>query len=136
MMGPFIYISTVITHLFGGSCGREGTAIQMGGSIADQFARLLRFTRNDRKLILISGISAGFSAVFGTPLAGIIFGWEVVSIGKLKNKALLPAIVTAFIADFTCKQIGIQHTPYSIPFVPSIMLDRIFWSVLAAFVLV
>ena len=78
IMTPFIYMSTVITHLFGGSAGREGTAVQMGGSIADQLARFFKFDANDRKLILIAGVAGGFSAVFGTPLAGIVFGWEVV----------------------------------------------------------
>lgn len=120
IMTPFIYMSTVITHLFGGSAGREGTAVQMGGSIADQFARFFKFDVTDRKLILIAGIAGGFSAVFGTPLAGIVFGWEVVNIGKIKNKAILPSIITAIIADFACKQCGIEHTHYTISFVPEI----------------
>jgi H+/Cl- antiporter ClcA len=131
IMAPLIYISTVITHLFGGSAGREGTAIQMGGSIADQFAKRFKFDAADRKLILIAGIAAGFSAVFGTPVAGIVFGLEVVNIGKLKFKALVPSILTAIIADVVCKQCGIHHTNYSIPFVPQLCVSGILFSILA-----
>lgn len=73
-MAPLVFISTVISHLFGASVGREGTAVQMGASIADQFTRLFRLTPDSRRLVLMAGISAGFSSVFGTPLAGAIFG--------------------------------------------------------------
>ncbi|HET6224809.1 MAG TPA: voltage-gated chloride channel family protein [Bacteroidia bacterium] len=131
IMAPFIYLTTVVTHLFGGSAGREGTAVQMGGSMADQFARLLKFNTSDRKLILIAGIAAGFSAVFGTPLAGIVFGWEVVDIGKSKNKSFIPSAIAAIIADLTCKQCAIQHTPYNIPFVPDFNWQGILWAVFA-----
>lgn len=131
IMAPFIYITTVITHLFGGSAGREGTAIQMGGSIADQFAKLFKFDEADRKLVLITGISAGFAGVFGTPVAGIIFGWEVVNIGRLKNKAIIPSIISAFIADVTCRQCGIHHTQYVIPFVADITVSRILFAIFA-----
>lgn len=131
IMAPLIYLSTVVTHLFGGSAGREGTAIQMGGSIADQFARLFQLNTDERKLLLIAGISAGFAAVFGTPLAGIIFGWEVVNIGRLKNKAILPSILAAYIADSTCKQCGIQHTSYTINVVPEIAVSGILFAIFA-----
>jgi H+/Cl- antiporter ClcA len=131
IMAPLIYISTVITHLFGGSAGREGTAIQMGGSIADQFAKRFKFNAADRKLILIAGIAAGFSAVFGTPVAGIIFGLEVVNIGKSKLKAFVPSILTAVIANIVCTQCGIHHTHYSISFIPQLSLSGILFSILA-----
>lgn len=131
LMTPFIYISTVLTHLFGGSAGREGTAVQMGGSLADQFALLFKFGKEDRKLILITGIAAGFAAVFGTPLAGIVFGWEVVHLGRIKNRAIPPAILASFIAHYTCLLWGIHHTPYAIPFVPEITVNGILLAVLA-----
>lgn len=131
IMAPFIYITTVVTHLFGGSAGREGTAVQMGASLADQFALLLRFGKEDRKLILITGIAAGFAAVFGTPLAGIIFGWEVVQLGRLKNKAIIPSILAAFLANRTCLFWGIHHTSYIVPVVPEISLSGVWFAVLA-----
>ncbi len=131
IMAPLIYISTVVTHLFGGSAGREGTAIQMGGSIADQFAKLLKFDAAERKFILMAGIAAGFAAVFGTPLAGIVFGLEIVNIGKLKYKAIVPCILTAFLADLVCKQCGINHTHYSILYVPALSVSGILFSILA-----
>lgn len=131
IMVPFIYASTVITHLFGGSAGREGTAVQMGGSIADQFARFFKFDTRDRKLMLIAGIAGGFSAVFGTPLAGIVFGWEVVSIGKIKNKAILPSIITAIVADLMCTFCGIEHTHYHISFVPGLNWQGVLLAIMA-----
>lgn len=130
-MAPFIYISTVVTHLFGGSAGREGTAVQMGGSLADQFALLFKFGKEDRKLILITGIAAGFAAVFGTPFAGIVFGWEVVRLGRFRNKAIVPTVIAAFIADYTCTLWGIHHTTYLISVVPDIHFTGILLSVLA-----
>ncbi|MGC2924881.1 chloride channel protein, partial [Enterococcus faecium] len=75
---------TITTHLFGGSVGREGTAVQMGGALADNTARLYRLDKAEREILIISGISAGFSSVFGTPLAGTLFGLEVLAIGKVR----------------------------------------------------
>lgn len=75
-MAPLVYIGTVLTHLFGGSAGREGTGVQMGGAIADQFSRLFRMRRRDHRLMVAIGISAGFASVFGTPLAGAVLAWK------------------------------------------------------------
>src|SRR5690606_10600557 len=69
-MAPFVYVGTIATHLFGGSAGREGTALQMAGAIADQFSKPLRLTPNERKVLIIAAVAAGFGSVFGTPLAG------------------------------------------------------------------
>lgn len=117
-MAPLIYIGTVITHLFGGSAGREGTAIQMGGAIVDQLSKILKLDKRDRKIVIIMGISAGFASVFGTPLAGAIFALEVMVIGRMRYDAILPSFLAAIIADYICSAWGVPHTHYHIDLVP------------------
>lgn len=128
-MAPLILFGTLVTHLFGGSAGREGTAVQMGGAIADQFTKLFRLNKDDRKILLIMGISAGFASVFGTPLAGAVFAIEIMFLGRVKYKALLPGLLAAIIADYTCKLWNVSHTHYSIPFVPKLQFDTILWCI-------
>ena len=124
-MAPLIYIGTVITHLFGGSAGREGTAVQMGGAIADQFSRLFKLQPHDRKTMLIVGISAGFASVFGTPLAGAVFALEVVIVGRIRYEAILPSFLAAVFAHGCCLLWGVAHTHYSIPFVPELTVANV-----------
>ena len=127
-MAPLVLFGTLVTHLFGGSAGREGTAVQMGGAIADQFTKLFRFSNDDRRILIIIGISAGFASVFGTPLAGSIFALEVLIVGRMRYEALLPSLLTALVADYTCHAWQIAHTHYSIPVVPAMHVDSLLWT--------
>ena len=129
-MAPMVLLGTLITHLFGGSAGREGTAIQMSTSIADQFTKWFGLDKGERKIILICGISAGFASVFGTPLAGAIFAIEVLFFSKINYKSIFPSFLVAYIAYFTVEFLPVAHTHYSIPFVPNITIEALFWSLL------
>lgn len=113
-MTPLILITTVITHLFGGSAGREGTAVQMGGSISSLFAKWYKLKPEDKRIILMCGMAAGFGAVFGTPVAGTIFALEVLAIGRIRYDALVPCLIASLLADIICSSCGIHHTHYSI----------------------
>jgi len=115
-MTPLILFTTVITHLFGGSAGREGTAVQMGGSIAAQFGKLFKLPPQQLQILLMCGMAAGFAAVFGTPVAGAIFALEVLYIGRIKYTALIPCLIAAIIAHITCIYCGIHHTQYTIAY--------------------
>ncbi|MCP4520821.1 MAG: voltage-gated chloride channel family protein [Cytophagales bacterium] len=117
-MAPLVLFGTIMTHLFGGSAGREGTAVQMGASISDQLTRIFRLKPRDRKMIVIAGISAGFAAVFGTPLAGAIFGLEVYFIGKMRYTAIIPSFFAAIVGNYTThhlvEYLGMNHTHYDV----------------------
>ncbi|HEX3356368.1 MAG TPA: voltage-gated chloride channel family protein [Tepidisphaeraceae bacterium] len=114
-MAPLVLIGTVITHLFGGSAGREGTAIQMGGSIASTVARAFKLPARDTRTLLMVGIAAGFGAVFGTPLTGAIFAIEVLAIGRMNYESLLPCLIASIVGDWTTTLCGINHTHYHVP---------------------
>ncbi|UEG51856.1 voltage-gated chloride channel family protein [Mucilaginibacter daejeonensis] len=113
-MSPIILLTTVLTHLFGGSAGREGTAVQIGGSIAHLFGKWYRLSVQDMQLLLTSGVAAGFGAVFGTPLTGALFALEVLAIGRMQYNALLPALIGAVAGDYTVAAWGVHHTAYQI----------------------
>ncbi|MFV8336625.1 voltage-gated chloride channel family protein [Flavobacterium sp. RSP29] len=131
-MAPLVLFGTLITHLFGGSAGREGTAVQMGGAIADQFTRIFKLDNTDRKTLIILGISAGFASVFGTPLAGALFALEVLYFSKISYKSIPLSFFTAYIAYFTVEFWQVKHTHYSIPILPEMSFTTLFWIIPAS----
>ncbi len=131
-MAPLVYIGTVLTHLFGGSAGREGTGVQMGGAIADFMSRVFRMHPYDRKIMIQIGIGAGFASVFGTPLAGAVFALEVIIVGRMRYDAILPIFLASFFANYACHAWGIKHTVYHITQVPELGVDILLWVLLAS----
>lgn len=119
-MTPLVLITTIITHLFGGSAGREGTAVQMGGSLAQMIGKWLKLNETDTQTVLTAGIAAGFGAVFGTPLTGAVFAMEVLTIGRVQYNALLPCLIAGITGDITVAAWGVHHTPYHIDIIPVI----------------
>jgi H+/Cl- antiporter ClcA len=119
-MAPMVLVGTVLTHLFGGSAGREGTAVQMGASLADAIAHRFRLRGLLRRELLAAGIAGGFGSVFGTPIAGVLFGLEVVTIGHVEYHALVPALVASLVGDMVTRALGVVHTAY--PAVPALPL--------------
>ena len=134
LMAPLVFISTLLTHVAGGSAGREGTAVQMGGAIADQFTTLFKLSSAERKTILIMGVSAGFAAVFGTPWAAAVFALEIMSFKKIKFENIIPSFIAAFGAHYICLAWMVQHTAYSIDIIPSITASTISWTMLAGII--
>ncbi|EJL23474.1 voltage-gated chloride channel family protein [Novosphingobium sp. AP12] len=113
-MAPLIFFGTVATHLFGGSAGREGTAVQLGGTLASGFGRILKLDAETTRTLLMTGIAAGFGAVFGTPIAGAVFALEVLAIGRVEYPALVPCLVAALVGDWTCLAWGVHHGVYHV----------------------
>ena len=131
-MAPLVLLATVATHLFGGSAGREGTAVQTGATFADALARPLRLPPEDRTLLLMAGMAAGFGSVFGTPLAGAVFGMEVLAFGRLRADALVPCLVASVVGDLACRATGIHHGAYDAPKAFGLTPATLLWTVFAA----
>ena len=134
LIAPLVFISSLLTHVAGGSAGREGTAVQMGGAIADQFTALFKLNAAERKTILIMGVSAGFAAVFGTPFAAAVFALEIMSFRKIKFENIIPSFLAAFGANYICLAWMVKHTIYSIDIIPSITVSTISWTMLAGII--
>jgi len=133
-MAPLVLFGTILTHFFGGSAGREGTAVQIGGAIADRFTKVLKLSKRDRQIVLIAGISAGFAAVFGTPLAGGIFALEVLTLGRIRLDAIVPSFMAAVFADYFCQFWNVSHTHYYIDSVAEMTPVNLMWSLLAGII--
>lgn len=122
-MAPLIFLSTLITHLFGGSAGREGAALQLGGSIGNGIGRFFRFDEKDKHIMIMCGMSAAFSALFGTPMAAAIFSMEVVSVGIMHYSALVPCVVSSLIAHAIASNAGAVAETFIIKEVPAFTIS-------------
>ena len=112
-MAPAIVGTTLMSHLGGASVGREGTALQMGGALADQFSRWVTLDEDEHRTLLLCGVSAGFAAVFGTPIAAAVFTLEFV---RLRTWAIIPCLATAFLADLVGRKLfHATHADYRLP---------------------
>lgn len=124
---PLIFVSTVITHLFGGSSGREGAALQIGGSIASYVGTHIKLDEKDQRIITMCGMAAGFSALFGTPVAAVVFAMEVVSVGVMYYSAIVPCIIASAVGAYIASVFDIAPTSFSIiGSIPTIELLTIF----------
>lgn len=121
-MAILTFIFTVLTHLSGGSAGREGTAVQIGGALTNKVANIFKMEHKEKRILIMSGISAAFGSVFGTPLAGTFFGMEVCFIGKLSYEAMIYCFISSYAANFVTESLGINHTVHLIKSVPSITI--------------
>ena len=130
-MAPLVLFGTLLTHLCGGSAGREGTAVQIGGSISDQFTKIFKLRDTERKLLLIIGISGGFAAVFGTPIAGAIFAIEMMLVGRMRYETLLPSLIAAVFSNYICLLWGVHHTVYVIDQVPFMNIENLLIAIFA-----
>lgn len=131
-MAPLIFLSTLITHLFGGSAGREGAALQLGGSIGSKVGFLFRLDEKDKHVMIMCGMSAAFSSLFGTPLAAAIFSMEVVSVGIMHYSALVPCVIASLVAHGIATMAGAAPETFVIAQIPDFtVLSAIIISILA-----
>ena len=121
--GPLIFISTALTHLTGGSAGREGAAIQLGGSIANLLGRWIHLDEEDRHVIVMCGMSAAFSALFGTPMAAAVFSMEVVSVGVMYYTALMPCMISSLIASLFAAGMGVTPEAFHVVNIPELSVE-------------
>ena len=118
LMAPLIFVATIITHFCGGSAGREGAALQMGGSIGNTIGRIFHIKEKDRKVFVMSGMSAAFSAVFGTPMAAAIFPMEMISVGVMHYAALVPCVLSSLVANMFAINMGINPEAFHLTDIP------------------
>jgi len=111
-MAPLVLGGTLLTHLFGGSAGREGTAVQMGATLSDQLSKFFKIEAFERKILLVTGAGAGFGAAIGTPWAGVIFGMEVIQVGRLTPFAAIECIIASFVGYYTTVFLKAPHSEY------------------------
>jgi H+/Cl- antiporter ClcA len=131
-LAPLVFFGTILTHLFGGSAGREGTAVQMGGTIADQFGAVFKRAQLNRKILIRMGVAAGFAGVFGTPLTGLLFALELDRKIKFNVAGFAPVLLASFLADYSCQFWGVGHTQYIVGQLPDFSFQSVGLVLLAA----
>lgn len=129
LLAPAIFLGTVITHLLGGSAGREGAALQLGGSVATLFGKVFRLNEKDRHILTMCGMSAVFAAVFGTPMGACVFAVEVVCVGRIMSAALFPCMVSAVTGFGAAKLLGAHAEHFNVEQVPEFGVEAL-WQVL------
>lgn len=128
ILAPLVFIGTLLTHLFGGSAGREGAALQLGGSIGYNIGKILKLEKSDRRIIVMVGMSSFFAAMFGAPLTAAVFSIEVISVGYVRHYALLPCVVSSLVASEIAKIMGAEGVNFFVS-VPQISIDVLFKTV-------
>lgn len=128
--GPLIFVSTVLTHIAGGSSGREGAALQLGGSLGSLIGNVIHLDEKDKKIAIMCGMSAVFSALFGTPVAAAIFSLEVISIGVLYYAALVPCIFSSFIGVGIARCMGLPGEHFTVLSIPPVHISSVGWIIL------
>jgi H+/Cl- antiporter ClcA len=130
-MAPMVFLASVMTHVGGGSAGREGVALQMGAALADQLVKPLRLGAGGRRLCLMAGISGGFAAIFGAPWAGVIFAMEVLAIGTMRWEGAIVCAIAALIGDRVCILLPVMHAQYDVGILPAFSAMALLWTALA-----
>ena len=115
VMMPLIFLGTLITHLFGGSAGREGAALQLGSSMGYNISNVLKIDKDRKKLFVTAGMSAVFSALFGTPLTAAVFSLEVTETGIIKSRGLFIGLVSSISAFFVAHLLGVEAVSFNLP---------------------
>ena len=123
-MAPMIFIATFLSHFFGASAGREGAALQLGGSISAKLGKLLHLNPADSHIVIMCGMSAGFSAIFGTPLASAVFAMEVISVGIMHYSALVPCVFASLIASIFSKNLGVVAETFQVSIIPDFNVEH------------
>lgn len=128
LLAPAVFLGSVITHLLGGSAGREGAALQIGGSVATLFSKVFHLNEKDRHILTMCGMSAVFAAVFGTPMGACIFAVEVVCVGQFMSAALFPSMVSAVAGFGVAHLLGAHAERFTVEIVPTFGI-RALWQV-------